>query len=151
MININLQDFIYYSIKKDYISNLKWMLAMFTYLTKKEYEDEFIKITNKEFYVKIDDEYLIITKDYKDNILDFKNVIEIDNSILGNIKNSIKTTVGRVILNYLINTKCFNNKIYFINEGFTLKTIEKIIEERGLTDDVSDDKLTIDEYLSFRY
>lgn len=147
MLNINLIDFIKESILNGKILELNWHLFMFTKITDNEIENDYIKIHDKEFYVKVNDEFILITKDYRTPIMKYNNKLEINKSFLVNINNPITTTVGRLILNYLIGTVSLNNKIEFINKMFTFKEVEALITKKY--DDKDENGIHTPEYKEF--
>lgn len=151
-ISKELYDYIDYSIKKQFLLKIDWILNLITYIVDKEYDDEFVKIENNKFYVKQDDELVLISSDYKNPVLTLQDTLVIDKDFITNVSNTIETTFGRVFMNYIIFVYCFNNKISYINEMFTLEDIEDNYIIKSLVnnnDENADIKITIDEYLNF--
>ena len=145
MINVDLSDFIKQSIINNSILKLKWFIDMFNFIKENSYEDEFIKIENKKYFIKLEDELILITDKYTDALLNFNDKITINSEIKVNVKQSTDTTIGRLLINYLIGTYCFNNKIEYLNRQFNYSDIEALIEP--IFDDK--DNITVKEYKTF--
>jgi len=144
MINIQMSDYIKYSIQKEYLLELPWVLTLFSVI-KSNFNTDFFNFDGKNIILKTETEDIYETDNIKNKIalLDFSDKIIIDKEFLVNVNNKTETTVGRLILNWIIGTYCFNNKIPYINEAFTLSSIEKLIEP------LLGDTITVEEYIRF--
>ena len=150
MDKIDIKSYILKSIELDYPANFKWLTDMFSYIVEDPFEDEFVKIEKGYFYVKVDNDILLLTDDYKNMVLDIKMKIKVPKGFLPNIKNDIETTVGRLIANYLLLARIFGDKIDYINEPFNVSLIEDVYIAKYLEIDKKDPKnITVDEYTKF--
>jgi len=154
MYKIDILDYFKKAVQLDFLSNFQWFIDMLSYIIEDTYEDEFIKIDNGSFYVKLKDnetdELYLITDNYKDPVLDIKAKITIEKDFLPNVSKSIETTVGRVIANYILLARVFGNKIDYINQPFTVSDIEDGYIAKYLEFDKNDPRnITIDEYTKF--
>jgi len=124
---MTVQDYIKYAIKNDYPKYYKWLVDMFS-IVAEDYEDEFVKVNNNNFYVKIKDneqtEEVLLISDYKEPVVNPKTKIKVEKGFLPNIKEDIETTVGRLLVNYLLLSRNFGDKIPYINQKFTVSYIE---------------------------
>lgn len=148
MINIQMSDYIKYSIQKEYPLELAWVLTLFSVL-KSTFDTEYFSFDKKDVILKTDTEDLYTTDNIKNKIplLDFTDKITIDKSFLVNVNTKTETTIGKLILNYLIGTYCFNNKIPYINETFTFSVVEDYIQPLlGIKDETG---ITVAEYKKF--
>ena len=138
-----------YAIKNEFPLKFKWMVDMFGIIPDNEYEDEFIYKKQDTIFVK-QDEKLINVYDYpKIPLFNVKDEIKIPKDFLPNIDRDIVTTIGRLIMNYLLLAYNFNHKIPYINRKFSISEIEDIIAKR-LTDDVTDPEgIYVKEYIQF--
>jgi len=147
MLSIKLADFLKESILNENILLLNWHIFMFTKIADKQVDNEYIRIDDKNFYIKLDGEEVLVTDKYDKPLLSYNDKLEVNKSFLVNVNNPITTTVGRLLLNYLIGTDCFNNKIEYINSIFTFKEVEKLIAK--IYDDDDKDGIHTDEYKEF--
>ena len=128
----------------------KYILDLFTFIAEDEYEDDFIKIKDSSYYLKTEEEDLLITNKYKDTFLTFTTKIIIPKDFLPNVKNQIETTIGRLIMNYILLSNNFKYKVPYINQPFNIGYIEKNYIVNLLSDDPNElDKIQMDEYIKF--
>jgi len=145
-----LIDFIKYSISIDAPLKLKWILSVLAFNQELQYEDEFIFIKNKQFSYKKDDGLILLTDNYTKPIFTVDDILTVDKSFLPNITGSKETTIGILIMNYLVTSYALNNKIDYINKKFNMKTIEKDYVVKYLTnDELSTTGITIKEYHAY--
>jgi len=138
-----------YAIKNEYPLTLKWIIDMFSVIDEEKYEDEYIYKNKNEIYVKMDNELVKLYKDNKMPLFRTTDPIHIPKDFLANVDKEMDTTVGRVIMNYLLLAYNFGNKIPYINRKFSIGEIEDIIAKR-LTDDINDPKgIYVKEYIQF--
>jgi len=146
----NIKEYLKYSFDNDLPVKLDWVVGLFAYIKDKEYENDFYLIKDKKFYGKTTDDILLLAEDYTDPILVPTDKISLEKGFLPNIDNNIETTYGRLVINYIIGTYCFHNKIEYINKQFTISDIENDYIKKLLTDDPKDKKgITVDEYKTF--
>jgi len=137
-------------VNKKYFLKQSYVLSLFSFIAEDSYEDDFIKIENKTFYIKDDDELIEITDKYNDKLLNIKDQVELPKGLLINNDKNITTTIGRVVMNYIILVHNFKQKVPYINEKFTIGDIEDKYIAPLLTEDENDlEKITIQEYKSF--
>jgi len=147
-----LVEYFGYSIGKRYLLKRAWVLNLITFIANPTYEDEYVKIDNKMFYVKQDEELILITKNYTKPVIGLKDTLIVNKDFISNCNGNTETTFGRVFMNYVINVHCLNNKVSFINEVFTLGDIEDDYIEPNLVDVDNEDsntKITTEDYYKF--
>ena len=128
----------------------KYIFDLLAYIAEDEYEDEFIVIKNKQFFLKGTDEDILLSNKYETPILGFTDKIILPKNYLANIKGELTTTIGRLIMNYILLTRNFGSKALYLNEEFNIATIEKKYITELLTDDPNElDKISIKEYIRF--
>jgi len=154
MNKIDILDYFKKAVKLDYLSDFQWFIDMLTYIEEDNYEDRFIKIEDKSFFVKIkendNEELFLITDDYKEPVLNIKTKITIEKGFLPNVEEDLETTVGRVIANYVLLSRVFGDKIKYINQPFTVSDIEDGYIAKYLEIDKNNPKnITVDEYTKF--
>ena len=147
MITTDLKDLLLNGINNGFLLKLKFIIDYFTFIPNKEYEDQYIKIKDGCFYGKLEDELILITKDYQEQIFKFNNEILLTNGDMKIVNKDIKTIVGRVITNWLLSEYCLNGKIGFIDEEYDLGNMEDLI--LPLFDSEDKDAITIEEYKKF--
>lgn len=117
------------SLRNKSCNKINWYFSVITPALKLK-DNPYYRTTEKEIFVKTPEgEVLLSDKKVGDPIINFKDGIEIDNSVLPNVKERINTTVGRVIVNYLLLAEPFKDKIDYINKMFSSKDVEKIISD----------------------
>lgn len=141
-----LKDYILYSIKNKLVHKQKWFFVFFTILSN-ERKNEYVEIKNKEVYVtvngnseKLDD----VTFTEGKSLFSITQAIALSSGDLPNINSNIDTTIGRLIINYLLISKNFVNKIEYINKEFSVSSLEGDVAKL-----LMDDKITVESYLNF--
>ena len=113
-------------------------------------DNDFIIIKDDVYYVKLDDEFIKIKdSDISKPLFNIYDKIIVDNSIMSCITKKTETTVGRLILNYIVIYHGLNCKIPFINKMFTYSDIESkyILPNLKNDSDVkTDSDISISEY-----
>jgi hypothetical protein len=141
-------------IKHKYFHKQDYILGLFSFIAEDAYEDDMFIIKDKTLSLKIADEVTVLSKNYTDTLLDFKIKVNLPKGYIANSDKNIETTIGRVVMNYLILAKNFSNKVPYINEPFTIGDIEDkyiatmLIDNEYKGDDVLS-KITIKEYIDF--
>ena len=141
-----LKDYILYSIKNKLVHKQKWFFVFFTILSN-ERKNEYVEIKNKEVYVtvngnseKLDD----VTFTEGKSLFNITHTIGLSSGDLPNINRNIATTIGRLIVNYLLISRNFDNKIEYINTEFSVSSLEGDIAKL-----LMEDKITVESYLNF--
>ena len=121
-----LKDYILYSIKNKLVHKQKWFFVFFTILSN-ERKNEYVEIKNKEVYVtvngnseKLDD----VTFTEGKSLFNITHTIGLSSGDLPNINRNIATTISRLIVNYLLISRNFDNKIEYINTEFSVSSLE---------------------------
>lgn len=133
-----------YVIKKQLCNNIRWYYLVMTQSMANS-DNEYFQCTSDKIYVKVDGSNVEITdKIPGDVLIDYKDKLDLTHEDLPNIDDSVSTTVGRAIVNYLLLVKPFGEKIKYINKMFSSKNIENII-----ADYLFREIITIEEYTRF--
>lgn len=132
------------AVKAGKCCSLDWLLSILTYseVDHKPTYDYCLYSDNTGHYVKIpmlDGTYnpdYVKLEDAIPNQRPFtqKDVIDLMPGDLPNVTENIRTTIGRVIANYVLLVHPFNDKIPFINKKFNAATVGDIIKDK-LKDD----------------
>jgi len=139
-----------FGVNKKYFLKQSFVLALFSFIADDAYEDDMIVIKDKTFSLKNDDELIELTNKYTDKLLNINDKVDLPKNLLINNTKDITTTMGRVVMNYIILVHNFKHKIPYINERFTVGDIENKFIAPLLTDDENDlEKIAISEYKSF--
>lgn len=141
-----LKDYILYSIKNKLVHKQKWFFVFFTILSN-ERNNEYVEIKNKEVYVTVNGNYEKlddITFTEGKSLFNITQPIELSSGDLPNINSNITSTIGRLIINYLLISKNFDNKIEYINKEFSVSSLEGDIARL-----LMEDKITVESYLNF--
>lgn len=91
-----------------------------------------------------DQEFIIDSLTPTKTVVDYKTKVVATSDNLRNITTPIETTIGRMIVNYVLLDFNFGSKIPYINENIKTGDIEKIIAKSLVNNEV-----TIEEYKSF--
>ena len=155
---ITVSEYLTRAINSDYPTNFQWLTNMFSYLAEKEYEDEYVKIKDNQYFVKLknqedDSTVMYLLKDkYEEPIIDSKMKVSLVANSIPYLTEDVDTTAGRLIANYLLILRIFKGKIAYINNKFDVSYIENkyIIKLLASPDDKDvDKKITIEEYTKF--
>ena len=137
-------------VKFKYFNKQDYILTLFSFIAEDVYEDDFFIIKDKTLSLKLEDGVILLSNKYTDTLLDFKDKVSLPKGYIVNSDKNIETTIGRVVMNYLILSKNFSNKVPYINEPFDIETVENKYIVNMLTDDPNDlTKISIDEYVDF--
>ena len=139
---MTINEYLKYAIKNNMLDKLQWYFTVLGIPGTNPYEDEFITYNGK-FKVKINDELIDIESNNK-TLLNIQDEVTLTHDDMSNIKDKVTTTVGRVIVNYLLSYNPFGNKIEFIND----KIVSGVIENK-VKDGLVNNSITIDEYIKF--
>jgi len=137
------QEYLKYAIKKKLLDKLNWYYSVLTLQSGDFVENEFIKYENKKYHAMVEGSYVIID-DATTQLFDIKDKVVLTKSDLPNIKKSVVTDIGLVIVNYILLSNNFGSKIEYINGKMSVGSIEKIIVKM-----LNNDTISIKEYTGF--
>lgn len=147
---ISKKDYFKYALKQDLPLKLDWVI---TFLGIPIDDTKYHRLFNNEFIVKMDDiEYKIENYINDKPVFTLTDEVIIDKDTMVNLEdNDIKTTYGRVLLNFVLLVYNFKDKIPFQNKVFTVGDIEskyivKLLKDK---DELKEDSISVKEYLSF--
>ncbi len=150
MEKISKAEYLKYSIEQDFPLKLQWVISMFSVIMD---DTDYVKFGLKDsLFVTVNDVDYILEDCIKDKpVFDPTDKITVKEGFLLNIHEDIDTTVGRILLNYILLTYNFKGKVEYQNKVFTIGQIEDNYVAALLKDDVeNDDKyISVDEYNSF--
>lgn len=134
-----------YGVKNGLADLIKWYFDILT-VRRDNIKTEFVNVSDGKVICKgVNGEmFLLNSLNANGCVIDYKDKITIDNTLLPNVNGSLETTVGRVIVNYVLISSNFGDKIPFINESVKTGDIEKILAKA-----LVDDKVEIKEYQNF--
>lgn len=139
------KDYFLYAITKELLYTLEWFYCVMTLPNIKDSNNKYRVVKNNAYYVIIEGEEIKIDDvDIKRPLLNLTDKIDIPANFLPNNDKELQTTVGRVIMNKLLLTDNFGNKIQFINERFNIDKIEATVAKLLLNDIV-----TVKSYINF--
>ncbi len=156
----NILKYLKYAFENDYPLNFDWLVDMLSLLPDGT-EDEFVKVEDNVFYGKIKNtetneiELLELNTDYSNEpLLKPKTPLHLPKGFLPFIDEDMDTTFGRLLANFIVIYKPFNNKVAYINAPFTVGDIEDtIIKNLLISNDEIEKKgkthITIAEYEKF--
>lgn len=130
MLSNILQEYIHYHILNKSVLDISFLITTFTKISETNYETDYMKLDGRNFYIKIRDELILVTSKYEKAIIDFTDIITINETIIGNVNGNIKTTVGTAVLNFLVIYDIFGKKMSYINKEFDYGLVEKLIAEK---------------------
>ena len=111
-----------------------------TDIGNKKYLDLVIKSNGLYYLNETNDLIKIIDYKEKTPLYVFKEEIEADSSFSPLIKDKIKTTIGRLIVNIFIIYPALNDKIGYINAPITPSYLEKIFIDKVKDDNIATDR-----------
>jgi hypothetical protein len=84
----------------------------------------------------------------------FKDKLTIDNTWISNTGESIETTIGNLLVNYILLISCFSNKIPYLTGKISIEQLEVIIAKKLLSNPKPNenrlpDYFYVDEYIKF--
>jgi len=140
---MTINEYLIYAIKNGLLNKLQWYFSVLAIPGSDPYEDDFITYSNYIFKVKVDGD-LIDMGSARNTLLSIEDKVKITHDVMSNVETEIDTTIGRVIVNYLLGYNVFKDKIKFINDKLDSSTFENKIRD-GLVDGT----ITVDEYIKF--
>lgn len=120
---MNKSEYLVYAYKNEFHLILRWYLEVFA-IHFEDIDYEYITIKNGIKYLKIGDQLVPTETEKYKPIFDIQDVIKLPANTLPNLSESIYTSVGIYISNLLFLVHPFNSSIGYINNFFTLKSIE---------------------------
>ena len=141
---ININEYFRYAIKNELLTTLKFFYSTMTIPLQNS--NDYYKVENKKYFVKIDNKYEeVMGKTTDQPLLTIKEPITLFNADLPNIATSVETTVGKAIINYVCLTYNFGAKIPYVNDSMiSTKTLENLVCEA-----LKKDVITVQEYIGF--
>ena len=146
---ISIKDYLKYSIDNELVLKLNWVISMFSILME---NTDFCKVEKDTIKVKVNDEWLTLNDvTVGTAILQPETSITIPEGYLPNVKETTKTTIGRVLLNYVLITYNFGSKIPYQNIRIEVADIENNYIAVLLKDDIAEDSefISVKEYIKF--
>ena len=132
-----------YAIRHNLLDKLKFYYSCFTIPLASS--TDYFEVRNKEYWVRLDDKLEKIDNvTTEEPLLTINLPITLFNADLVNIEQSVETTVGRGILNYVLLASNFKEKVPYLNEKTDIKKIENMV-----CDLLKKDTITIEEYVNF--
>lgn len=141
---INVNEYFRYAIKAELLTNLKFYYTVMTIPLQNS--NEYFKIDNKRYFVKLDKGYEEVSgKTTDEPLLAIGDPITLFNADLPNIETSVDTTVGKAIINYVTLVYNFKGKIPYVNKNMiSCSTLEDLV-----CDALKKDVVTVQEYINF--
>ena len=145
---MTIKEYLKYSIDNKLVLKLNWVIAMFSIGLE---DNDFIKFDKNSILVIIDGKDVVLDGAIKGKaVLNPTDTIKIEKGFLENVEKDEDTTVGRVLLNYVLLSSNFGSKVPYQNKRFEVSDIENEYITILLKD--NDDKkegISIDEYVNF--
>lgn len=134
-------EYLLYALSIGLYRKLRWIFNLFT-IQEDGVINANIKIESGKAYVKVNNEFVLINwyKPFKP-FLTMNDVIIAKPTVFKNLEKDVKTTVGRALLNKLLYSDVFGDKLPFQNNEISIGKMEGVIA-KGL----SDGSLTVPEY-----
>jgi len=134
-----------YALKHKLLHKLDWYYSIFAIPVKDTLTTDYFIYKDNMFLLKIDDK-LEPLEDYIPNTtaLSFLLPITIDNSELSNVTDTVDTTIGTAVANYMLLVKNFDNTIPYIQYNLNVATIEKTVAIN-----MEDNKISVKQYKDF--
>lgn len=149
MNKISKKEFLKYSIDNQNVLLLEWAISSFSILME---DSKFVKLgLGNDIIVNVNNEDLILEGAIKNTpIFTPTDVISIEKLFIENLNEDIETTVGRILLNYILLCYNFKNKIPYINGVIKVNDIESKYIAKLLKDTIKEPTdISVEEYLNF--
>ena len=131
-------EYLKYILSKNLLVDRETLFSMFI-VPKKTKPNQAIKLINDEVNVLVDGEYIKLV-DGSIPLFSSNDKMILDSTSIPNITGTIETTFGLAIANFFLTHIGLSDKIPFINESFTVKTLEKLMLPKFVDDeDVTED------------
>jgi len=138
-------EYIRYAIQHGLFRKLDWYYEVFTLPTDIIDKRTYVKYDDGKWYVILEDNRTELITDAGLSILKPADKITLMANDLPTIKKDIETTVGMLVINYLLLSAAFGDKVEYINKYIGVRDIENKI----ILPNLDSGKITIDEYMTF--
>jgi len=137
--------YLLYAISKGFLKNLDWYYTFLTIVNSDNYSNEYISIVNGKFLVKVDEELLELEGYISGTaVYSITDKVSLAKNTLASITTDIDTSIGYLLLNYILVEFPFNGKIAYINEKFFINKYEERVGEL-----LANEEITVPEYKVF--
>jgi len=134
---IDLTTYLSYAIQQLYIHKWLWVTSMFG-IHEDGYSNKYLKNVEGINYVLVDEVWLQLnTTNENGSAIAIDNPVTALETIFKSVMKSTKTTVGKLLLNYLLIEKPFNGKLPYIVDNIKLSNIITMITKALSTGDIS--------------
>lgn len=147
---MNKFDFFKIAFNKQQYKDINWLYTYFGVLSNNTLKNnDYIKIVNDKIIGIVEDieyELDVTSKDLINPIYNMLDIIKLDNEYdITNLKDkTITTTLGRLLVNKILLNIPFGDKVDYINNEFSIGTIETELAKKIATDIIS-----VEEYMKF--
>lgn len=137
-------DYLIYSVKNNFLSDIAWYYTFFTILDKGMKENKYLRFNNV-FEVNLNGKWVELEKiNTSSSVFSMIDALDVSKDMISNVTTNVKSSVGRFIANKLLLELPFGNKFEYINSNFSIKSIEKLIAN-GLIDG----SVMVNQYIKF--
>jgi len=149
---MNRVEYLKYGLSNGLANEYNWFLTLLAIRPKERLKNEYLVVENNKYKI------IGLENEYLDDVSIDKPIFHVSDKLslkTGDILNVIidieETTLGRVIFNYMVLSRCFGKKIPYINSSKSVKDIENEYISDLLTDKKEDDGklITIPEYTKY--
>lgn len=139
------KDYFFYALQRELLYRIEWFYSVMTLPTSNTTENNYLKIKDGYYYVKLDEDFEKIDDvSISQPLLRMVDKVVLPAGVLENAPKEIATTIGRVIMNKLLLSDIFKDAIPYLNEKFMVKTLETMIAKLILSE-----KVSIPSYIKF--
>lgn len=137
-------EYLVYSSKQKYYTDIAWFFTFFTVLNKNMEENKYLRHKGK-FEVNVDGRWVELEKiENEYSVFNMTDVITVTKDMISTVNGNVTSTVGRFLANKLLLELPFGNKFDYKDSNISIKSIEKDIAN-GLIDG----NVTVSEYIKF--
>ena len=138
-------EYLKYSTRRELLFKLDWIFTFFTVQDKNMKEIPYLKVNNGKYEVKLDSGWEKLDDAIVgEPIFKMLDPVRVTKDMISNVKSDIDTTIGRFLSNKILLEYPFKDKLPYINNKFSVTSIEKDLSTKLRTGDVS-----VREYLLF--
>lgn len=144
-------DYFKYAIQNGLLDNLDWYYATMAIPASNNINNKYYTYQDGRYFVKLNDGSSEMIADSTPGmpLINMFSKIKLSKNDLINIDNIVETEIRIAIVNYLLLVNPFGKKIPYINGEVKINSIESTIAEKLTNDKVSEDGITIPEYIKF--
>ena len=142
-----MNEYLKYAFSNNLPLKLDWLYTFLAILVDKDFENDFIIIKDSKLFLKIDGDVKDINHNFNNPIININDTVVVDYMV--NSKEEVKTTYGRLILNYIVLVFPFGDKVPYQNKEFTPKDIENEFIVKLLQTNPTAGEISIAEYIKF--